>query len=768
MVLNSSHWGAFRVKVKQDEIADIVPFERDTDPSPLLAGIAEAFDHPTRVRRPAVRQGWLEKGYMSDPQQRGREPFVEVSWGTALDLVAGELKRVKEQHGNEGFFGGSYGWSSAGRFHHAKTQLKRFFNSYGGCVDQVNNYSFGAGMVLLPHVVGDQGFLYGPSTSWAALAEHTELFLAFGGLPKRNTQVESGGTGNHVLKGWLQSFAGKPGALINISPLRDDVEGDSPATWCPIVPGTDTALILALCHTLLIDNRYDPDFVTTHCAGFETFATYLRQGRQGAGYCAQWASGVTGIPEGEIVALARRASESRCFIALNWSLQRADYGEQTYWAAVALAAMLGQIGLPGGGLGFGYGSMNGIGNPVVKFKTPVLPGGANGVGLSIPVSRISDLLLRPGSVLPYNGQKLKLPKIRLVYWAGGNPFHHHQDINRLVRAWQQPETIVVHENHWTSTARHADIVLPATTTLERNDIGASSSDRFLMAMQRAVPPYAEARDDHAIFSALADRLGFAETFTEGLDENGWLRRLYAMTYEDGQKRGLDLPDFDTFWQNGYFEFPAPEVPFNALQAFREDPQANPLSTPSGKIELFSEVIAGYGYADCPGHPQWLAPREWRGAPLAKRFPLHLISNQPRTRLHSQMDQTRLSQDTKIRGREPIRLHPVDAAARKLHAGDVVRVFNDRGACLAGVVISDAVSPGVVQMATGAWYDPVHPGVAGSLDAHGNPNVLTHDLGTSTLSHGCAAQSCLVELEIFQAPLPEISVNGPPAFKTPKE
>ncbi|QIB34602.1 molybdopterin-dependent oxidoreductase [Ancylobacter pratisalsi] len=761
-VLHSSHWGAFRVGVENGRLTDIQPFERDADPSALLAGMKDYFDHPTRIRRPAVRRGWLENGPDSDTAKRGADPFVEVSWDEALDLAAAELARVKREHGNRAIFGGSYGWSSAGRFHHAKTQVKRFLNAFGGCVEQVNNYSFGAAMVLLPHIVGDNRFLYGPTTHWRAIAKNTEILLAFGGLPGRNTQIESGGCGEHVQKRWLRELAGRARRIVNVSPLRDDIE-ETACEWWPICPGADTALLLALAHTLLTEGLADRAFLERCTTGHERFADYVLSGRGAAGFDAEWAAGICELAAPDIRELARQLVAHRSFITLNWSLQRSDYGEQPYFAAVALAAMIGQIGLPGGGIGFGYGSMNGIGNAVPRFRTPLLPTGTNAVDLAIPVARVSDLLLRPGETIAYNGRELTFPEIQLVYWAGGNPYHHHQDLNRLQRAWQAPRSIIVHETHWTATARRADIVLPATTTLERNDIGTSSSDRFMIAMKQAVPPFAEARDDYSIFRALAERLGVAEAFTEGHDEMAWLRRLYEDARTSSNAGGLALPDFEHFWEQGLIELPATEAPFNLLADFRADPEGRPLATPSGRIEIFSATIDGFGYADCPGHPVWRPAREWRGAAAAQRYPLHLITNQPRTRLHGQMDVVGISQTSKIDGREPIRVHPADAARRNLKDGAIVRVFNDRGACLAGVVVSQDLRPGVVQMATGAWFDPVHPGVPGSLDAHGNPNVLTHDIGTSSLSQGPSALSCLVEIEAFNAPLPELSIGAPPPF-----
>jgi biotin/methionine sulfoxide reductase len=197
-----------------------------------------------------------------------------------------------------------------------------------------------------------------------------------------------------------------------------------------------------------------------------------------------------------------------------------------------------------------------------------------------------------------------------------------------------------------------------------------------------------------------------------------------------------------------------------LSEFRADPEQHPLRTPSGRIEIYSATIDGFGYEDCPGHPVWLEPREWLGAD-DPRFPLHLISNQPKTRLHSQLDIGDTSRSSKIKGREPARMNPDDAGARGLKTGDVVVIRSARGACLAGLLVSEALRPGVVQLATGAWYDPdpADP----SFCRHGNPNVLTADRPSSQLSQGTTAQHTLVEVERWDEPLPPLSVDKPPAF-----
>jgi len=193
--------------------------------------------------------------------------------------------------------------------------------------------------------------------------------------------------------------------------------------------------------------------------------------------------------------------------------------------------------------------------------------------------------------------------------------------------------------------------------------------------------------------------------------------------------------------------------------FRAQPKDYPLATPSGRIEIFSDTIDAFGYDDCAGHPRWFEPAEWLGGEQAKRYPLHLVSNQPTTRLHSQLDCGKTSVAGKVQNREPVLIHPQDAAAREISDGDVVRLYNDRGACLAGARISDDVRPGVVVLSTGAWYDPHTPT---GLERHGNPNVLTLDKGTSRLAQGPSAHTALVELERAAGPIPAVR-----AFDTPK-
>ena len=739
-LLTSSHWGTYWVDVDDDRVTALRDFGEDQDPSPIGQGIIDVLSGPTRITTPMVRKGWLEGGAGAAREKRGQEDFVAVTWDEVNQLLADELSRVRRDYGNQAIYAGSYGWASAGRFHHAQSQLKRFLNCIGGCTSSKNAYSYAAAEVVVPHVLGTfRGFI-DASTSWESIASDCDLFVAFGGVPLKNGQISQGGTGAHVQKAGV-SAAYKAGVqFVNISPLRSDVMDGINAEWLAPRPSTDAALMLGLAHTLMVEALHDQAFLNRYTVGFERFAAYLAGQQDGIAKSADWAADICALPADTIRDLARRMAKSRTMISVAWALTRQDHGEQPYWAAITLAAMLGQIGLPGAGIGFGYSAVNNIGLNRQQIDYASFPQGKNPVDDFIPVARLTDMLENPGGRFDYDGQSYEYPDIRLVWWAGGNPFHHHQDLNRMRGAWAKPETIIVNEWCWNALAKHADIVLPCTTTLERSDIAMSPKDPYLVVMDQAIKPIGQARDDHQIMCGIAAKLGVQEAFTEGRSAAEWQRWIWDDSRQRASQDGIELPDWDSFQQNGWFKVPEPNKPTVMMEEFRNNPDANPLATPSGKIEIFSEKIASFGYDDCPGHAVWLEPFEWLGR--AKPDQLHMISNQPHNKLHSQLDHGSVSEGDRPHGVEPVTMHPADATARNLSAGQIVCIHNMRGACFAELNISADIRPGVIQIATGAWYDP-----DGNTCRKGNPNTLTPDKGTSALAQGPIAHSCLVSVSL---------------------
>lgn len=759
--LTASHWGTYRVEYDNDRPERLTAFGDDPDPSQIGNAMLETLSGPCRVHAPMVRKGWRD----GNRSMRGHDDFIEVSWDEALTLVAGELDRVRTDHGHEAIYAGSYGWASAGRFHHAQSQLRRFMNLFGGCTTSKDSYSYAAAEVVLPHVVGSMSKLLQEHTSWKAIAEGAKLVVAFGGIALRNAQMNPGGTASHSQRADMLAAHEAGVEFVTISPAANDAMAELGAEWLSIRPTTDVALMLALSHTIVSEGRHDKAFLASHCTGFERFLPYLMGTSDGIPKTASWAEEITGISSKTIIKLANRMASTPTIINASWSLTRQQNGEQAYWMLVVLAAIVGGIGKKGRGFGLGLGAVNSVGSHRAHLPFAAFPTGRNPVDSFIPVARIADMLLHPGKPFDYNGRKLSYPDIKLVYWAGGNPFHHHQDLNRLRRAWQQIETVVVHEPFWTPLARHADIVLPATLGLERNDLVCSPRDNHLIASRRATEPFGQARNDHAIFAGLAkhlrpsssDQTGFADSFTDGRDETEWLRVLYEQSRERGAALGHMLPDYETFLDSGVVRLEPPDHPVTMLQAFGNDPVTNPLPTPSGRIEIFSETIESFGL---PGHPVWSEPDEWLGAPLSRTYPLHLISHQPARRLHSQLDHGSYSRAGKIHDREPCRMNPQDAEQRGISDGDLVRLFNGRGSCISATILDAEVRTGVVMIATGAWYDPDWENDPDCCK-HGNPNTLTADLPTSTLAQGPSAQTCLIEVERLTTAAPDVTAFAPP-------
>tara|TARA_B110000285_G_scaffold82452_1_gene94908 strand:- start:2124 stop:4310 length:2187 start_codon:yes stop_codon:yes gene_type:complete len=717
-----THWGLYDFHVENGVLKDVSPVPGDPDPSPIGKNLIKG-NYAHRVLQPSVRKGFLEGNKSSF---RGDDEFVSITWDEAFDLVAAELKRVKDVYGNDAIYAGSYGWASAGRFHHALSQLHRFLSCLGGYTESINTYSFAAAEVILPHVIGRyEGLLKAP-TSWPEIVDHCELMVCFGGMPLRNSQITNGGMGKHVQRDYMHRAKSAGVNFVNISPIRSDNAIGLGSDWIPIRPGTDVALMLGLAFELYTNNLHNKAFLERYCSGFDEFERYLTGLSDHQPKTPEWASTITGIPSHKITTLAHHMAKSKTMISMAWSLSRHQHGEQPYWMGITLAAMLGQIGLPGTGIGLGYGVENKVGKNIAGKYLGHFPRPPNPVDSRIPVARLTEMLERPGQTYRYDNAEHLYPDIRLIYWAGGNPFHHHQDLNRLKAAWQRPETVICHELVWNSTALHADIVLPSASFLERNDIGGAPNEDILVAMKQALPPLAGSLTDYEIFSQLAERLGDPDTFTEGKSEDEWLRSIYQAT----AAANPDMPDFETFWADGIHEFRTP-APHNLFSQFRKDPDKHKLATADGRIMISNRAM---------GHPVWLEPGEWLGGNGA--HPFHLISHQPASRLHSQLYHGETSQSEKIFGLAPISINPIDAAASRFATGDKVRVFNERGAFYAAIQLDDNIMTSILSIATGAWWDPDEDGVC----RNGNPNAVTQDIGTSALAQGPSALTCMVSIE----------------------
>ena len=731
--VTTSHWGALHVFVENDKIIKTEPFDADPAPSQISKLVPAAVHHPKRIDQPYVRKGWIDK---NADKLRGDDEFIPMTWEGALDLAANEILRIKTNYGNGAIFGGSYGWASAGRFHHSQSQVHRFLNAIGGYVSSYASYSTGAAQAIIPHVLGlnFHKLQWGSTNSWSLISKHTDNLIIFGGINPKNSQASMGGSTEHDVAKHFRKFKQLRKNMVSISPQLDDSPEET--DWLPIMPGTDVALMLAIAYVLETEKLTNQDFLDRYCSGYEIFKKYLLGLDGHSAKTPEWASDLTRIDAAKIRDLARQMASGRTLICVAYSLQRARYGEHPFWMACVLAAMLGQIGLPGGGIGFGYGALGNVGKTAKRTQGPLFEQGHNPISDFIPVSRIADMLLNPGGIYNFNGEQRIYPDIKLVYWCGGNPFHHHQDLNRLITAWQRPETIIVNEPWWTATAQRADIVFPATTQFERSDLGWAKGDPYIFYMPQMVQPIGLSRNDYDIFTDLSKKLNCEDKFTENKSSEEWLQAIYDIFYTKAKAQGINVANFETLMEKNFQRMPIDSEEHNIVPFydFRINPVMHPLGTPSGKIEIYSEKIAKFNYPEIPGHPIF------NQIPSDQKFPLRLISPQPHDKLHSQLQPA--IED--IKKYAEVVMHPEDAKKRCLLKGDLVKIWNSRGACLASLQIQETIIPSVVSLATGAWFSPSKDG----LDVSGNPNVLTADFGTSNLGQGSAAHNIEVQVEKY--------------------
>lgn len=766
-ILTAAHWGPMLVETDGETVFSSRGALKTTFVNSLQSAVRDQVHSKTRVRYPMVRKGYLASP--ASPQGvRGQDEFVRVSWDEALDLIHAQHKRIRETYGPSSIFAGSYGWRSNGVLHKAATLLQRYMSLAGGYTGHLGDYSTGAAQAIMPHVVGGNE-VYQQQTSWPLVLEHTDVVVLWSANPLNTLKIAWNASDEQGIP-YFEQLRNSGKRLICIDPMRSETVDFFGETMEWIAPhmGTDVAMMLGIAHTLVENDWHDVEFLQRCTTGYARFEAYLLGNSDGQPKTAEWASAICGVSAAKIRELAKLFHENTTMLMADWGMQRQQFGEQKHWMVVTLAAMLGQIGTPGGGFGLSYHFANG-GNPtrraaVLASMQGAVKGGADAVD-KIPVARIVEALENPGAPYQHNGMDRHFPDIRFVWWAGGANFTHHQDTNRLIRAWQRPELVVISECNWTAAARHADIVLPATTSFERNDLTMTGdySNQHLVPMKRVVMPQGEARDDFEVFAELSERweTGGRERFTEGKSDLQWLETFYQIASERGASQQVTLPPFAEFWQaNQLIEMPTSEQngQFVRFAAFRADPQANPLKTPSGKIEIYSERIASFNYADCPPHPMWLAPDEWHGN--AEPQQLQLLSAHPAHRLHSQLNHTSLRERYAVAGREPLTLHPQDARARNIQDGDLVRVWNHRGQVLAGAVVSDGIKPGVICLHEGAWPDLDLQ--AGGICKNGAVNVLTKDLPSSKLGNGCAGNTALAWVEKYRGPALTLTAFDPPA------
>jgi len=696
----SSHCGGvclLKVHVKDGQITKIESDEGgDLQLTACLRGRAyrQRVYAPDRLKYPMKRVG-----------SRGEGKFERISWDEALNTVAGELIRVRDTYGPGAIIlrggGGDLGML------HRRTVMDRLLGLAGGYSQTWGYISFEGGIYA---EMATFGTFYTRSSRDNLL--HSRLILLWGWDPANTIQDST--------TCWYLVQAKEAGArIISIDPRYTDTASAFAHQWLPMRPGTDAAALITMAYVIIKEKLQDQKFLDTYTIGFDNFKNYVLGLEDGIPKTPVWAERITGlsVPSIENLAVEYATAKPAALIA-GIGPGRTAYGEQYHRAAITLAAMTGNIGVLGGdSAGRCFTVMQGF--PFCKLKggmksmNPVEEGAPlrryglhnqKSIGIRsqgrINTSQIADAILR--------GRKGGYPfDYKLLYIVNSNYLNQCPDLNKTIQAFNQLEFIVVQEQFMTSTAKFADILLPVSTFLERNDITIGEGMPFFGYMGQAIKPLYESRSHLEIATELAARMGISHFNDKTEDE--WLRNI---------AENSGIPDYHEFKEKGVHKIKISE-PYVEFKRQIEDPANYPFSTPSGRIEIYSQQLADMDSPEVPPIPKYIPTWESPGDPLASKYPLQLITTHFKRRAHTQFETLPWLKELQ---RQEIQINTLDAQARGIRDGDQVRVFNDRGEMVILAKVTERIMPGVVDIPQGAWYNPDPKGV----DNGGCANVLTSD------------------------------------------
>ncbi|MCX8125563.1 MAG: molybdopterin-dependent oxidoreductase [Dehalococcoidia bacterium] len=703
-VCHSHCGGACPLKVHV-EGGRITRIETDPELRACLRGRAyrQRCYAPDRLRFPLKRTG-----------NRGEGKFTRISWDEALDTVANQIKRVKEESGPEAIlFLASIGdvtWL------HNPGLIERLLTMTGG-------YS------------GPWGAASGEGAVFAAMA-------SYGTFSAGNSREDFQNSRLIILWGWNPivtcGFGRTPHFLMKAKELGcrfvavDPRYTDSAALladkWVPIRPGTDTAMLIAMAYVTIKEDLIDDAFIDKYTVGFERYRDYVLGKDDGEAKTPAWAETITGVPATTIADLARDfATMKPAALMDGFAPGRTAYGEQFHRAAIALAAMTGNIGLPGTNapgtacLGDIFPPVNLGPHPwaiISQMSNPVddknPPRKESPFYIGIPVnyynggpsrSRVNRFLLADAIL---KGRRGGYPAdYKLIYMVNINYVNQYANSNKIAEALKSLEFVVIQDQFLTPTARYADIILPTNSMLERNDLTTGGVGSFYGYMNKAIDPLDEARSHYDIALELGKRLG---VMLSDKTEEEWLRYIVSNC--------KDIPEYEDFRTRGVLKVTLPR-PYICFAEQIRNPEASRFFTPSGKIEIFSQRVADIGNPLLPPIPKYIETWESRNDPIAAKYPLQAITTHTRRRAHTQFDNLPWLRELYP---QSVWINTLDAEARGIKDGDMVRVFNDRGEMLVPAKVTERILPGVVDIPQGAWYSPDEHGV----DHGGCANVLTSD------------------------------------------
>ena len=743
---------------------------------PFSLAYKKRLHSPNRILYPLKRVDWDPNG-KRNPQNRGTSKFVRISWDEATEIVANEIKRIHEKYGPYAILCQADGHGETKTVHGPHGCSVRLLELLGGYTLQTRNPDSWEGWYWgAKHVWGMEpwvGMMWPQTNCFKDIAENTDMIL-FWGCDPETTPLGFSQQMPSRLCYWFTELGIK---CVYICPDMNYGAAVHADKWIPVRPNTDAALQLAIAYIWITEDNYDKDYIATHTFGFSEFKEYVLGEKDGVPKTAEWASPLCGVQPSTIKALARDWASKKTSIAhgCGGSYIRSAYATEPARLEVMLLAMQGlgkpgvhqvvmsNFGLPGSVMTPNLREAYRGHNPNAELPKQIIP------KTLIPSAILSPPISWYGTTRPWEPVENQFVKytypvdgcseIHMIWtdspcwitcWNGGN---------RMIQAMRSPKIEFILAQHpWLENdCLFADVILPANTKLEEEDIGADlmgEQFRLIYPEGKCVEPLGESKSDYEIVCLIAEKLGLLKEYTEGKSIQEWIR--YGFETSGVQ----DYTSFEELREKGYHVIPTDpdwrKHPAGMID-FYKDPERNPLKTPSGKIEFYAQNLAKYFPDDDerPPVPHWIEKSKSHDERIsgdrAKKYPLLIVSNHPRWRVHTQLDDVTWLREIptcKVRSRdgymyEPVWINPVDAAPRGIKNGDVIRVFNERGGVLGGAYVTERIMPGVISQDHGARYDPI---VVGNLDRGGANNTICPHQVTSKNAAGEVTSGFLVQIE----------------------
>ena len=676
------------VEEKDGSIVSIKGDPAYPDKLPCIKGLhyAKTFLCEERLTKPLKRVG-----------KRGDGLFEEITWEEAVDLIAKEMKRTRETYGPSSRYV-HYGWGVEAVLN-GNSMARRLLRLDGGHLNYYNSYSTACTNYTTPYLYGTQY-----SGSSFDTLEDSKLIILWAQNPAE-TKFDN-------LMDCLRKAKKNGARIIVVDPRKTPTVKALGAEWIGIKPTTDCALMDAMSYVIWREDLYDHFFVEERCLGFDKYFAYLKGKEDGIAKTPAWAAKITGISEECIVELARSYANTKpAALMQGYGGQRHSNGEQFTRGGIALACLTGNVGISGGWA-------SGAGQCQI-VDMPSMPMPENPVKEEISVFTWTDAILQG--------------KIKMLFSIAGNALiNQHSDINRTKQILEDEtmcEFIVCSDLFMTSSAKYADLVLPATSLLEdENLITPWNQGSFLGVSNQVIPPIGESRFEFEWLREVAEKLDIAEEFSCGhSDYKEWLKQIY----ED--YRSADMPSYEELKKEGIYRFPNPPKVV-AFEAQRKGEK--PFDTPSGKVEIYSPTLEAMDDDRIPSVPGYVEVKEGPGK--SEKYPLQLIGWHTKGRAHSVGFHNK---ELQKRYPQILWMNPADGKARGLVSEDVVEVWNDRGRMIVPVLLTEEIIEGVVAIAQGAWHQADKEG----RDIAGSMNVLTSQEPTP-LAKGNPQHTNLVEVK----------------------